>query len=242
MRSPPTVLWCVIGLSLPLQVALLDEPQWRSTGYAPDVSGAARFCLRFGTLIYGKEATLMENDQRRALMERIRPALERARRVPTGEKPTGICTRCGLPSSFEVATVGSTGKKLGTATTVENGDERVLLCRCRNCGRHMVVFERYVRSPRVHPHWTVFGAFPAAVPVGISDVPENIAELCREAATCLSVGCYRATGFLSRCIIESAADHQGATGRSLHEKITSFGRETPSRTDRCVGGDQRCWK
>lgn len=142
---------------------------------------------------------------------------ERRSKIPTSTDNGGWCHRCNAHSYFHLARNHD-----GMQHPTQSHNERVLEFYCPNCHGVTAVAERGTWSGG-DLRWQVIGTWPTATPPSAPDyLPDEIGELYREAATCLSSGCYRSAVAMTRAAIDAAVSDQGATGKTLYDKIESM--------------------
>lgn len=156
--------------------------------------------------------------------------------APDSHRPSGLCPRCGKPSSFDVHGTLPVAFEYGSMIARRDGGyesdpiERVASLICRRCKQGMIVVEeqyagetpsRIGRSTGVITfrgfHW-----WPLPVAQVSSDVPAAIASAFSEAVTALAANCPRAAAVMARRTLEAIAAEKGESGGRLVDRIKTL--------------------
>ena len=89
---------------------------------------------------------------------------------------------------------------------------------CPNPGCKGVLFA-ITRPHPVHGEEVMVVLPPELIEFDTSDLPAKCVKTLEEAAACHAAGAYRAAAMMVRRLLEEVCDDQGATGRTLHDRI-----------------------
>lgn len=156
-------------------------------------------------------------------------AMKPTRKPPNSNDSAGSCPRCHAYANFVITECVSEWDS-ESRVQPKDGQERFLLCKCNHCKRYMLVVEVFLTLPYAEAgqpfsRWVVRGAWPRAGIQPPEHVPEDVAELYREASVCLGAGCFRASALMTRACLEATLKDREAKGNTLFQKIESLERE-----------------
>ncbi|MCK4546133.1 MAG: DUF4145 domain-containing protein [Candidatus Eisenbacteria sp.] len=162
--------------------------------------------------------------------------------LPDSESPSGVCPRCGYPSSFAVGHPVGVSWDFGTTIDgLPTETQRAVILSCRHCRQGVVVIEeQYAKKPEgrrsggreVHHRGIYWWPLPETETSG--DVPDSISSAYTEARTVLAANCPRAAAAMARRTLEAICDDQGASDGSLAsrlEALSKSGALHPSLTE-----------
>lgn len=156
--------------------------------------------------------------------------------LPDSLRPSGLCSRCGIQSSFEIlgslpATFDSSYLMIDNDQREQTLIDRVSSLRCNHCKQCVVVVEEewigdHPKRERKHGgivnyrgiHW-----WPLPETNLSSDIPNNIADVVAESAGAIYANCPRASAVMSRRALEAICVDKGETNGTLHGRLRELG-------------------